>query len=552
MGLGRLKRTSSYVPTKNPQYAVVAIALLSMFLLTKVFVGGSNWSVTSSPSAAFFGTNPLDEALVNGTEHDMEDDHLDLTNLTGVDYVKPHEVNPEHDDDEGGVYTFKIEEHVMTQDGSGLSSASVAPLNTGSAFVEPVETGVSESQMTETPTSSVTESSREQETHTVSSVDSVSTTEIPTESSRVPTKIEESTSVVAQTLVHTVMTPSTSNETSDSHVLDHERKPLECSKRTESGPLLFTTYVSGWQYVSYMPLYAFSALTSYPDAFVAFYTGQNVPKDVIEQLRKLRSDRWCIEQNYKVPLLQRGGHPAYMRNFILNDFSLDFTYTYLGDVDLLVVPEKPTLVEAHVEHMHKMGLVYSNVDRYVLGARDRFEPRKRCTKPDCHRLTGLHFVETRPYVEATRNATQEMEGWLLQMGGKDVCEKKLSVRFMPFCDEVMLYQIVKRSGLGLPERKEDWYRPHHGLHLSMYLKRKTEETTYVRKIIEMFGNDKDQATTLAFYQGVKGGNVGNSIGAMYAAEGRKAEWKEPVRDLKRRAMVYLKAQRLVRRRDVDG
>jgi hypothetical protein len=98
-------------------------------------------------------------------------------------------------------------------------------------------------------------------------------------------------------------------------------------------------------------------------------------------------------------------------------------YTYIGDVDILVL--EGDITGAHVAHMTRTGLPYSNIVR-----------------PGTKRLSGLHFTRSDSYYPV--QVPEQLHG----------------------SDEEQLYQIVAARGDGMPAADDRW-RPGHGIHLSL-------------------------------------------------------------------------------------
>jgi hypothetical protein len=115
-------------------------------------------------------------------------------------------------------------------------------------------------------------------------------------------------------------------------------------------------------------------------------------------------------------------------------------YTYITDIDMMIIPEKPSLLEFHSAEIEKTGLCYSNVPRWK-------EPMGE------NRMTGLHFV-TDDWWEITRDARlREVHKTNHEGLGKCKCD-----------DELSLMRIVKGSGLPVTDRGHLVSR-HHGIHL---------------------------------------------------------------------------------------
>ncbi|MBE3122181.1 MAG: hypothetical protein IMZ53_01435 [Thermoplasmata archaeon] len=115
-------------------------------------------------------------------------------------------------------------------------------------------------------------------------------------------------------------------------------------------------------------------------------------------------------------------------------------YTYITDIDMMICPETPSLLNFHLNEIKQTGLCYSNVPRWK-------EPMGE------NRMTGLHFV-TDDWWDKTNNARHyELNRLLNAEIGSCKCE-----------DELMLMRIIKASGLPVTERGHLVSR-HHGIHL---------------------------------------------------------------------------------------
>ena len=104
----------------------------------------------------------------------------------------------------------------------------------------------------------------------------------------------------------------------------------------------------------------------------------------------------------------------------------DTDYTYVTDVDMMILRENPTIAEFHINQMNQDGLCYSN------------SPRTK-EEDGSNRLTGLHFARLEWYEE-----TKELrEKYLHMLDSGEIGNHRLD-------DERMLMKICKRSGLEIP------------------------------------------------------------------------------------------------------
>jgi hypothetical protein len=135
-----------------------------------------------------------------------------------------------------------------------------------------------------------------------------------------------------------------------------------------------------------------------------------------------------------------------------------YQYVYITDIDMMICPEKPTLLEYHLKEIAETGLCYSNTPRWK-------EPMAE------NRMTGLHFVTSQWWGVTERerffNAENVMHGKI----GNLKCD-----------DELMLMRIIKGSGLPVAARRPLVQR-HHGIHLGVLRDYKKETLQRLRNAV---------------------------------------------------------------------
>jgi hypothetical protein len=206
--------------------------------------------------------------------------------------------------------------------------------------------------------------------------------------------------------------------------------------------LVIAVYVFG-DYLKYVPYFVYGVNRSYPEYTVKIFVRERLTK---EQKGMIPCE--VIDGFDPVPQMGNiaGGFHKIVRWLIPYKYFKGFDYAYIGDVDMLLVREDPTLLEGHLKHMQQTGLCFSN------------QIRKGTT-----RLTGLHFFDVERY-----------------FAGMDVIDRCLKdtrylVRLVWGCDrnEHFLYRLVKEGvGFGSMEKHitaggDMDYRPHHGAHIGL-------------------------------------------------------------------------------------
>jgi hypothetical protein len=219
--------------------------------------------------------------------------------------------------------------------------------------------------------------------------------------------------------------------------------------------LCIMTFVSGKDYQDYIPLYIFSIQKAYPDYDITIFLDEPLAVSVRESLEYLRNfGHFKIIENY-FPYwpknCSRRAISKMKRWLIFSPDVYQYEYIYIGDVDILIIKEDPSLLEQHIIHSELINLSYSNVLR----------------RTDNKRMTGLLFVKTKPFYEKFLPIIEKYK------------EKIINDEFNPSyeSDEYLLYQMIEESGLGLcPQATEKGlnnphkkgFRPHHGVHLAVF------------------------------------------------------------------------------------
>jgi hypothetical protein len=117
-----------------------------------------------------------------------------------------------------------------------------------------------------------------------------------------------------------------------------------------------------------------------------------------------------------------------------------FKYVYITDIDMMICPEIPTLLDFHLKEIKETGLCYSNTPRWKEPMGD-------------NRMTGLHFVTKEWWRQTEIASAHELDRLVKGEIGGCKCD-----------DELMLMRIIKASGLPVADRRPLIPR-HHGIHL---------------------------------------------------------------------------------------
>lgn len=228
-------------------------------------------------------------------------------------------------------------------------------------------------------------------------------------------------------------------------------------------PLCISVFVFG-DYTRYIPYYIYTMLRSYPDYYVKVFSRDRLPNNVktcLDLIKQKVSSNFEIKQQYmrniKLPDPQVGKALKYIMPY---DEYAEFDNVYIGDVDFIIIKEKPSLLEGHLKNCKRSGLPYSNQVR-----------------PNTKRLTGLHFFRVDNYYKKMNPVIEHYRNHL------DELYKELKTYST---NEQFLYNLVAQ-GAGFGKGRNKIYRPHHGFHLGI-IRGRNPKVKYKRYMEEDLGN----------------------------------------------------------------
>lgn len=194
-------------------------------------------------------------------------------------------------------------------------------------------------------------------------------------------------------------------------------------------------------YSSYLPLFIYTLKTSYSDYYIKIFTHGRFSQQVTNALNLIKFDYELVPDLFNSYVKYKFS-PISWRFIIPPEHYKNFDYVYITDIDMMILPEKISLLNFHLNEMGETGLCYSNSKRN----------KKHI---DGHRsLTGLHFVSQEWFVK-TEKARQRYDE-LLRTGSIGEAREE---------DGRILYNMCKESGLKTP-KKTPLVARHHGYHLA--------------------------------------------------------------------------------------
>ena len=191
-------------------------------------------------------------------------------------------------------------------------------------------------------------------------------------------------------------------------------------------------------YQEYIPPFVYFALYAYPDYEVIIYLDGALRPEVDGCLRSIR-EMGDFDVRPLVYRYDRGDAQAFksLRWVLYDEDFAAYENVYIGDIDVLLAREAPSLCARRVQHSEAIGLPYSNRVR-----------------PGTTKLIGIaHFVRTHAYFPPLLP--------LMQRRREEIAAGTLRMH-----NEELLYRMMEES-FGLPDPQAS-LATHHGIHLRAF------------------------------------------------------------------------------------
>ncbi len=269
-----------------------------------------------------------------------------------------------------------------------------------------------------------------------------------------------------------------------------------------SNRLCIITWVYGQKYQGWIPLYIYSIKKHYPEYDIKILTEKKLSLNIERLINKynlasqaeiIKFEDKCIEychNNIEKRCLR------WLVNF--EELSEKYEYIYIGDIDIYICGEVPSLLEQHKNNMLKLrNRTYSNVVR--LSVKDYIKNKKKMDKSLLFRLTGLHFTKTEQYFKNVKRNQEIIKKYLK---GK---RNKIIDKLFFNDDERCLWLVNLFNGEKYPkgsyQLSDKVFRPYHGVHfaigreLNIYKKMREESNIkdmhkYFLKFVDDYNADE--------------------------------------------------------------
>lgn len=217
--------------------------------------------------------------------------------------------------------------------------------------------------------------------------------------------------------------------------------------------LCFSSFVFG-SYQKYIPYYIYSIWKTYPDSYIKIFIEKNLEFNILKTLVYLKEKGitnfeviiWKVSLGDYHTYRIRGGGKKLIRWILNQEYFENFEYVYIGDIDILFLPEKTSLFDFHIKQMKALNLPFSNKVRLDIEGRHT------------ERLTGLHFVKTKEYFQKINPIIYRIKE-----------DKAYRDKYLEGLerDENFLYKINKEAFDFDAKSVSTAERPWHGLHLGI-------------------------------------------------------------------------------------
>lgn len=214
--------------------------------------------------------------------------------------------------------------------------------------------------------------------------------------------------------------------------------------------LCITTVVSNDHYQEFIPAFVYTAKTAYPEAGVMIFVRGPILDNVQHVLITMREQKLC-DPNWLIHSRQFAGFPDSpslcnsLRHLVDPGHFYNYTHVYTTDIDFLIFPHEPTLLEYYDRIMKVTGLPYAAARGPYQKPR-RPEVTKEGWVGNFARLaSGFVMVRNPEWYNATVSVRKKYLE-LLRKGEHDQFDLHPAGSYREY-DEVMLSRICRQSGL---------------------------------------------------------------------------------------------------------
>ena len=211
----------------------------------------------------------------------------------------------------------------------------------------------------------------------------------------------------------------------------------------------FSSVCTGDSYSYYIPLFVYTVKRAYPDAGVKVFVTGKLNDDIHEALKLIPYDGWEVKEDCFKSYPNKSHMTNCLRFLVDEKEYKGYSYVFVKDIDFLIFSHKTSHYQYFKKQIGKLP---------YFGARGPHRRPRRYNingsgwKCKYTRVAGGSFSFKNPaWFEKTKKAQKEYRhSFKHNLHDRYDSHKPASYREY---DEVMLYRIIKLSGLKVPTRK---------------------------------------------------------------------------------------------------
>lgn len=198
-------------------------------------------------------------------------------------------------------------------------------------------------------------------------------------------------------------------------------------------------------YQEYIPFYIYYILTAYPEYEIFVYIDGDIKPEIEQSLSLIKNMGIFKIKSLSYKYNKNNDQALKSIRWILHDEEFNnYENIYIGDIDMFIVKESPSLYDSHLKHCEEINLPYSNIIR-----------------ENTEKMTGLHFMKTQEYFPKALPIIEKYKNLIAQDN-------------FNMHNENLLYNILKES-IGLPLIRGN-FNTHHGIHMRVFTRRRDLQT----------------------------------------------------------------------------
>ncbi len=207
------------------------------------------------------------------------------------------------------------------------------------------------------------------------------------------------------------------------------------------------------KYHEYVPAFVYFLNKSYPDAVPIIVSPDSLCEEYQQYIFSISPNTIVVRFNPIHSKKMNSDQIKCLRWIIQIPELMCFDYIYIGDADMAIMQENPSLMDQHIAHCNETGLPYSNFQRQAAPT---------------NRLSGVHIIKTKEWFKAISQILGQYRHRVFREFDT------LDYSDIGF-NEQLLYDLVCESKLGIPSsflshtyNRHIISSHHHGIHIRLF------------------------------------------------------------------------------------